>query len=192
VSDPDGAAYDAIVLAGGSARRLDGVDKPGLLIGGVSLLDRVLAAVDGADRTVVVGPARVTARPVEWVREDPPGSGPVAGLAAGVAKCAAPVVLTLAADLPWIAPAISRLTAAVSDLDVAVLVDGSGRRSLLTAAWRRASLVAALDRVDAPAGVAVRRLFDGAAVVEVADEGGWSEDCDTWEAIERARARMGA
>ncbi|WP_165840672.1 NTP transferase domain-containing protein, partial [Streptomyces scopuliridis] len=59
-------AYDAIVLAGGAAKRLGGADKPGVRVGGRSLLDRVLAACEGAARTVVVGGRRPTARPVRW------------------------------------------------------------------------------------------------------------------------------
>ncbi|MGW4109093.1 NTP transferase domain-containing protein, partial [Streptomyces sp. NPDC004976] len=39
-----GAGYDAVVLAGGAARRLGGADKPGVRVGGRALLDRVLAA----------------------------------------------------------------------------------------------------------------------------------------------------
>ncbi|MCW2606336.1 MAG: molybdopterin-guanine dinucleotide biosynthesis protein, partial [Frankiales bacterium] len=68
-------AYDAVVLAGGSGRRLGGVDKPGLLVDGTSLLDRVLGAVARAGTVVVVGPERPAARPVVWAREDPPGGG---------------------------------------------------------------------------------------------------------------------
>lgn len=48
-------AYDAIVLAGGAAKRLGGADKPGVLVGGRALLDRVLGACAGAGTTVVVG-----------------------------------------------------------------------------------------------------------------------------------------
>ncbi|WP_198601894.1 NTP transferase domain-containing protein, partial [Streptomyces sp. MH60] len=41
------AGYDAVVLAGGAARRLGGADKPGLRVGARALLDRVLAACAG-------------------------------------------------------------------------------------------------------------------------------------------------
>lgn len=47
-----------IVLAGGSARRLSGVDKPMLTVGGVSLLRRVIDALGAAREIVVVGPMR--------------------------------------------------------------------------------------------------------------------------------------
>ncbi|MYS05028.1 NTP transferase domain-containing protein, partial [Streptomyces sp. SID6041] len=33
--------HDAVVLAGGAARRLGGADKPGVRVGGRPLLDRV-------------------------------------------------------------------------------------------------------------------------------------------------------
>src|SRR3954451_21606618 len=89
--------YDAVVLAGGSGRRLGGVDKPALRVGSTSLLDRVLGAVPDASSVVVVGPSRATSRPVTWVREDPPGGGPVAALAAGLPLMTAPFVAVLAA-----------------------------------------------------------------------------------------------
>ncbi|WP_190199207.1 NTP transferase domain-containing protein, partial [Streptomyces djakartensis] len=45
------AAYDAIVLAGGAARRLGGADKPGVRVGGRALLDGVRAACARARTT---------------------------------------------------------------------------------------------------------------------------------------------
>ena len=66
--------FDVIVPAGGAASRLGGADKPGLDVGGRTLLDRVLDACTEARTTVVVGPARGTGRAgVRWTREDPPG-----------------------------------------------------------------------------------------------------------------------
>ncbi|MGV9756153.1 NTP transferase domain-containing protein, partial [Streptomyces tricolor] len=47
------APYDAVVLAGGAARRLGGADKPGLRVGGRALLDRVLAACGSWSRAVM-------------------------------------------------------------------------------------------------------------------------------------------
>ncbi|MEB8342804.1 DUF6457 domain-containing protein [Streptomyces endophyticus] len=101
-------AYDAIVLAGGGARRLGGADKPGVRVGGRALLDRVLHACGGARATVVVAEPRRTARPVVWAREEPPGGGPLAALEAGIRgleSAPAPVaesVLVLSADLPFL------------------------------------------------------------------------------------------
>lgn len=79
------ADYAAIVLAGGAGRRLGGVAKPLLQVGGRSMLDRVLDAVADANPRVVVGPDSLVVPPgVRRVSEQPPGGGPVAALAAGL------------------------------------------------------------------------------------------------------------
>lgn len=186
----DGVGYDAIVLAGGRARRLGGIDKPGLEIDGSSLLDRVVGAVAAADTVVCVGPSRPTGRQVIWCREAPAGGGPVAALAAGVQHVVAEVVVVLAADLPSIAPAVPVLVSALADAGAAVLVDGSGRANHLAAAWRRSALVTALAALGDPRDAPVRALFAGVDVVEIGDADGWGSDCDTWDDVERARQNV--
>jgi molybdopterin-guanine dinucleotide biosynthesis protein A len=184
--------FDAIILAGGAAARLGGADKPALEVGGASLLDHVITAVAGAGRIVVVGPTRPVALPVIWCREQPPGGGPVAALAAGVSHVQADVVLTLAADLPWIGPAVAPLLAALarSTRDCAALVDGRGRVNYLAAAWRRAELARALTALGEPGGAAMRTLVSTVTLLAVPDEGGWGLDCDTWDDIDGARRRL--
>jgi molybdopterin-guanine dinucleotide biosynthesis protein A len=184
------APYDAIVLAGGRGSRLGDVDKPGLPVAGVSLLDRVLAAVEDAERTIVVGPVRATARRVIWCRELPVGGGPVAAVAAGIAHTAAQTVLVLACDLPWIGGGVLPLRRAlVPPYAVAALSDRAGRVNHLAAAWDRAALVAALTRIDEVAGAAMRRLGSGVAMITVPDAGDWGADCDTPTDLALARAR---
>ncbi|WP_051942649.1 molybdenum cofactor guanylyltransferase [Streptacidiphilus rugosus] len=186
-------AYDAVILAGGAARRLDGVDKPGLLVGGVTLLDRVLAACGDARVTVVVGPERPTVRPVRWTREEPPGGGPAAALAAGLGLVTAEVVLLLAADLPFLDPAaVHHLLDTLRNepnIEAATLVDVEGRDQLLTAAYRTAPLRAALARVGPPDGARLRAVTGGLATRHLTDPRGVSVDCDTWEDVRLARAR---
>src|SRR5262245_47796209 len=102
------------------------------------MLDRVLAAVADADVAVVVGPAELAVPPgVARVSEEPPGGGPVAALAAGLAaidRATGPVgeaTALLAADLPFLTPgAIADLRAVLdkSTVDGAVFVDDEGRR----------------------------------------------------------------
>ncbi|RQX08089.1 molybdenum cofactor guanylyltransferase [Micromonospora inaquosa] len=94
--------YAAVVLAGGAARRMGGVDKPALPVGGQPMRDRVLAAVTDAVPRVLVGAADAVPAGVLVVREDPPGGGPVAAAAAGLALLDADtgMVALLAADLP--------------------------------------------------------------------------------------------
>jgi molybdopterin-guanine dinucleotide biosynthesis protein A len=182
--------YDAIVLAGGEGRRLGGAGKPQLRVAGASLLDRAVAAVPDAGTVVVVGPPQPVARTVVFSREEPPGGGPVAALAAGLPRTSADVLVVLAADLPWISPAVPLLLHALPDAGVALLVDAAGRANYLAAAWRRASLVDAFTALGDPAGAAMRALVAGVpGRVLVPDEGGWGRDCDTWDDLAVARSR---
>ena len=185
------AGYDAVVLAGGSARRLGGADKPGLPVGGTPMLDRVLAGCADAGLTVVVGPERPTARPVRWTREQPPGGGPVAAIAAALPQVTAGTVLLLAADLPFFdAATATRLCAAVTpEVAAAVLVDADGREQPLAAAYRTDALRAALELLPDPSGLPLRRLVGSLPTRQLPDLSGAAADCDTWEALAQARAR---
>jgi len=158
----------ALVLAGGGARRLGGADKPALLVGGTSLLDRVLAAVPDADPVVVVGPERPTARPVRWTREQPPGGGPVAGLAAGIGLLPAGDVALLAADLPFLdAATVQLLRDAAHGCDGALLVDDTGREQWLCGVWSTEAVRAVLAAVQ-PAGARLRAVLGALDAVRVA------------------------
>jgi molybdopterin-guanine dinucleotide biosynthesis protein A len=177
------ALPDVIVLAGGNAHRMGGIDKPSQQVGGVALLDHVLLATSSAARTVVVGPARSTARPVIWRREDPIGGGPVAALAAGLPAITADVVVLLAADLPF-------LTAACVDLlaSNAPAVMHDDRTQWLCGAWPTAALREALCGIDVDGA----RLGDVLGSLEPAlltwpgADLPWL-DCDTVEDLQRAR-----
>ncbi|MFI6736400.1 NTP transferase domain-containing protein [Nonomuraea sp. NPDC050451] len=108
-------AFDAVILAGGEARRLGGADKPGLTVGGRSLVEHVVTAVADARTTIVVGPERPIPG-VVFVREDPPRSGPVPALTAGLNEVTAPWVVLLAGDLPFItAPHVTALLNAATN-----------------------------------------------------------------------------
>ena len=159
--------YDAIVLTGGSGRRLGGVDKAALVVDEVRLLDRVLEALQDARRVVVVGPECDTARPVRWTREEPAGTGPMAAIAAGLEHVSAPVVAILAVDLPFVTcETVTRLVGAC-DRDGAVAVDDGGKEQPLLAAYRTESLRSAIDRAGDVKGVAVRAIVEGLDMSEV-------------------------
>ena len=184
--------YAAVVLAGGTGRRLGGIDKPGLLVGAFTLLDRALFATGSADPLVVVGPVRPTEREVRWCREEPPGGGPVAALAAGLVDLPADVdVVVLAADLAGIGPdTVTGLRFALArnpHVDGAILVDADGRRQWLTGVWRINALRTVLP-VE-PAGAALRAVLGGLSVVEVAARPGEAFDVDTPQDLDEARNR---
>jgi molybdopterin-guanine dinucleotide biosynthesis protein A len=172
--------FDAVVLAGGGSTRFGGVDKALLVLDGVSLLDRVLTATSAAASTVVVGPERGVCRPVDWTREDPPGGGPVAGIAAGLAVGRAPVVVLLSCDLPWIsADEITQLVDGVNEHDGFGLLDTDSREQWLAAAYRRTALVEAMKRIGDPQNKSVRRLFLGLDLAWSAPSRA-GDDVDSW------------
>ena len=119
---------DAIVLAGGRARRMDGADKPLLRFGGRPLVRIAVEAALAHCRTVtVVGPPLMSVPPARLVREDPPFGGPVAGLAAAMSADAAEWTLVLAADLPYAADAVTALLGAPRRDDGICARDAGGR-----------------------------------------------------------------
>jgi molybdopterin-guanine dinucleotide biosynthesis protein A len=183
--------FDVLVLAGGAGMRMGdprGTDKAGLDVGGLTLLDRVLSAVADAQRCVVVGPRRPTAWPVTFTIEEPAGSGPAAAIVHGLSLINASVVVVLAADMPFAATAVPKLIDALSSeqVDAAMLVDESGRRQPLLAAYRTDALRRCADGRDWR-GVSVRALTEGLTVVEVAAVGDEALDCDTPEQLIAAR-----
>jgi molybdopterin-guanine dinucleotide biosynthesis protein A len=182
-------SYDAVILAGGSARRLGGADKALLDVGGRTLLEGVLAAVAGAARVVVVGPPRPGIRGVTWCREDPPGAGPVAALAAALPHTASPYLCVLATDLPFVTPPlIQEMVAAGQGHDGALLVDQTGRDQLLCGVYARSAVarrLAGQPVVDR----AISALVEGWDLVRLPDEGGRAFDCDTWDDLAAARTR---
>jgi molybdopterin-guanine dinucleotide biosynthesis protein A len=195
--------YTAVILAGGAARRLGGVPKPLLPVGGRPMLDRVLAAVSDATVTVVVGPAGLAVPPgVLRASEEPPGGGPVAALAAGVAAIdretdrgtgrTGEVTAVLAADLPFLTPkALADLRTILdnSTVDGAVFVDDEGRRQTLCGVWRTATLRRRLAEVPEHHGAALRHFLADLDVREVTSgerPPPWY-DCDSQDDLDRAR-----
>jgi molybdopterin-guanine dinucleotide biosynthesis protein A len=204
--------HDAVVLAGGGARRLGGADKPALTVGGRSLLDRVLSACTDATTTVVVGPRRPTHRPVVWVREEPQGGGPLAALDAGLRSATQETVLVLSADLPFLRAETVRtlLTAAdhgdrhthsgqdTGPFEGALVNDG--RDQPLLAAYRTEPLRRELSLMRTEhgslTGLPLRLLLPELRLRRVSIAVGQGPttsdalDCDTWDDVAAARARI--
>jgi molybdopterin-guanine dinucleotide biosynthesis protein A len=180
------ADYAVIVLAGGRSRRMGGVDKCAQRLGDRSLLDHVIEAAD-SPHVVVVGPRRPTVRPVVWTRESPSGSGPVAGLQAGLDHVAADLAVVLAGDAPFVGSAVPRLVARARrrDVDAALLVDGTGQVQYLVGAYWADPLRAALQTEPRPSSM--RALVARLDVRTVAASGAEAFDCDTQQDLRQAR-----
>jgi molybdopterin-guanine dinucleotide biosynthesis protein A len=197
---------DAVILAGGHAARLGGMDKPGLVVGERSLVASVLSAAcaAGARRVVVVGPdragLRVASGELRMVREDPPGGGPVPALRRGLAEVTAARVFLLAADLPFLrAGHLGSLRAAAEARGTgAVLADETGQPQWLIGCW---PVPALRDAVGGYQGGSLRGLLGplepallgpapgrpGSARSARSAPPPWL-DCDTPEDVRLARA----
>lgn len=182
----------AIVLAGGRASRLGGVDKARVAVAGRPMIESVVGAARAvAGSVITVGPGGDT-------REDPPHSGPVAAITAGLAGLPGTVelVVVVACDLPDLDAATLRALLAalrrpaasttgageVSAPRAALAVDAAGHDQFLLAAWDRRALAARLAALEASGGVggrAVRALYDDEEVVRV-PVGDPARDVDTW------------
>ncbi len=194
---------------------MGGIDKPRLLVGGVSMLDRAIVAVRELDASsiIAVGPepacaqasrptsaaapttksTRATTTPVQWVREDPPFTGPAAAIVAALAVPAAhdpEWTFVLACDLPRVDAAVRQLLDDIvllpSDTDGACLSDASSRPQWLTGVYRTDALRrAAASVADQGRDQSVRSLFADLAIASVADRSGGADDIDTWEDFRR-------
>ena len=182
--------FDAVIVAGGQGSRMGGVSKADLSLHGRRLLDIVLDAAADARTRVVVGAVDVPDG-VLLTREDPPGTGPAAGLLAGLDAIAEPAVwtLALACDLPDAPAAVAQLLAAVDGApdaaDGLCLRDDGGELQHLAALYRTPALRAAFEAWGNPANRSVRGVM-GSLALQPIDRGSASvEDLDTPEQLER-------
>jgi molybdopterin-guanine dinucleotide biosynthesis protein A len=137
-----------ILLTGGTSRRL-GVDKATLLLDGIPLAQRAADALRARCPVLVeVGPGHSDLRAV---REEPPGSGPLAALVAGadaLVEADVDAVVLLACDLPNVGPALDALLVA-APAALVVPVDGSGRAQYTCARYGGELVARARDLVAA-------------------------------------------
>jgi molybdenum cofactor guanylyltransferase len=186
-------AISAIVLCGGTSRRMGGVDKTRAPLGATTVLDHLLDAMPPCSDIVCVGEQRPTTRAVSWRRESPPGAGPVAGIAAGLLAVDSSVCVVVGGDMPFAAAALPTLVDALNaqpGLDAVLAVDTGGRTQPLLAAYRSEVLRAALPRE--PSGARLMAVVDTLVTGTVAFEARITLDVDTPEALERARHTLGA
>jgi molybdopterin-guanine dinucleotide biosynthesis protein A len=179
---PGTSGFSAVVLAGGTAARLDGADKASIEHAGRTLLEWAIDALVDAAEVVVVGDPVPTTRPVTFTRENPRYGGPVAALLTGRdALLREPRTLgVLAVDMPRVtAYTFRRLHEAAVGHDGAFLADRDGRRQLAG--------VLDVGRLDAVRpdhqgqhGMALHRLLSGLDLATVGPEGEEGRDIDTW------------
>jgi molybdopterin-guanine dinucleotide biosynthesis protein A len=166
-----------IVLTGGASRRM-GLDKTVLPVEGFGCAERVARVLRCVvDPVVEVGPG-VTTLPA--VREDPPGTGPLAATCAGFARLCSMAgtalsVVLAAGDLPFLSDAAVRMLADWPTAGSVVPVV-EGRPQPLCARWS-ASALAEAGRALARGERSMHPLLSWRDV-EFVDESGWPGTVD--------------
>ena len=105
----------ALILAGGKATRLGGVDKRELVVEGRTIFERQVAVLaDRVAEIIVSSPKDIPG--YRTVRDAVEDGGPLAGIAAGLTAARTPWLLVIAGDMPFLTPAvIDRLVSHTSD-----------------------------------------------------------------------------
>jgi molybdopterin-guanine dinucleotide biosynthesis protein A len=161
--------WTAAILAGGRARRLGGVDKSALVVGGTSILDRQLAVLRGLTPHILIVASnehRYEDVGVPVVSDRIRGAGSIGGLYTALLDAPTEQIVVIACDMPFLtAPFLSRLAALGAGADAAMPRDGHGLHPTCAAWSRRAApyLRGHIDRgrlriLDALDGLEVREM----------------------------------
>jgi molybdopterin-guanine dinucleotide biosynthesis protein A len=158
----------AAILAGGRARRLGGVAKGLIEIGGRPIVARARDALAQLATEVLLiagDPTPYAALPgLTPVRDRSPGEGPLAGLEAALLATSAEALLVVGCDLPFLDPAVLRLIASHAPEAQAVVPRVAGRPQALHARYSRT----VLPEVEARLARGERRLLGLLQGIEVA------------------------
>ena len=146
-----------ILLTGGSSRRMR-TDKASVKLGNDTLLDFQLGQIPPGVPTIVVGEAVTTHPEVVFTREDPPGSGPVAAVSAGLALTRTSAVALLAVDAPFALPHLLRLHLGPNDTAL-IPQDLMGKPQYLAGIYHSTALQAALDELGDSTNTSMRELI---------------------------------
>jgi molybdopterin-guanine dinucleotide biosynthesis protein A len=115
--------FSGVVLAGGASRRM-GQDKAALVLGGETLLARVVRLLRAATPEVfVVGPAERTllVPGIPVVPDAQSGTGPLGAIATALAQATTDYVFVAACDMPFLRPGlVCYLADLASDFGVTV------------------------------------------------------------------------
>lgn len=175
----------AIVLGGGRSSRM-GTDKLALALEGEPLLARTCAAAAAvADRVIVAGHQR-PGLAVDFVAEDPPFGGPVAGIVAALGSIPDGDVVILAGDLANPRGVVELLATQTLGPDGVVLVDEQGWPQYLAGRYRLSSLRREASSHADVRDLSVRRFMSGLALATVPAPVRITADVDTPEQYAQA------
>jgi molybdopterin-guanine dinucleotide biosynthesis protein A len=179
----------AAILAGGRARRFDGVNKGTLVIGRTAIIDRQLETLRQVAREIfVVGreDPEWTTRGLPVVPDEIPGAGPLGGIYTAIVRSPRDRTLVVACDMPFLSGALLHRLAAVQDADVVIPRHAKGYEPLC-AIYSRACAEDIRDRLARGINEA-SRLPAGVRVTELdIDEGTFFVNVNTPHDYERAK-----
>ncbi len=145
----------AAVIAGGAGRRM-GADKRTILVDGIPLLSRAVAAVSQIAGEVLVATTRGRPLPIELpnvriVYDRVDGGGPLAGIESALGGASHELVLVVAGDMPWLNERLLQLlidrALAEAEAEAVGIASARGIEPLL-AVYRRTALAAVTGLVD--------------------------------------------
>lgn len=165
------SSVSALILAGGKATRLGGIDKREIVVEGRTIFERQCEVLAGMP-LLVSSPREIAG--VTTLRDAVPDGGPLAGIAAGLAAARSEWLLVLAGDMPHMTRAvIDRLRARLADDIDAVGVRLAGMPEPLVCVLRvSVYLPIVQDHLARGMLKASRLLAEGARVA-------WLDETDT-------------
>jgi molybdopterin-guanine dinucleotide biosynthesis protein A len=131
----------ALILAGGKATRLGGVDKRELVVGGRTIFERQVEALRPCVAEIIVSSPRLIAG-YRTVADPVADVGPLAGIAAGLAAATTPWLFVIAGDMPGVHRAFIELVLSRGDAESDAVGIRIGRlpeplcTALRVAVWR--------------------------------------------------------
>lgn len=160
----------AAIIAGGRGRRLGGVDKSDLVIGGRCIIERQLAVLGQVAPHVLVvtdDHHRFRASGLRVCGDRLPGAGPLGGLHTALTRSPGPRTLVVAGDLPFLSAAFLRHLAARAPHADAVVPRNAAGLQPLCAVYDRDCAETIRARIETGG----RRLVDLACWLRVTEVG---------------------
>lgn len=170
---PDRPEITAIVLAGGRATRMGGVDKGLVNLAGEPMVAHVLRALLPQVDRVLINANRSLGEYASFGWPVVPDLetgflGPLAGLAAGLRAASTPLALTVPCDSPLLAPdLVARLYSALEREDADLSVPHDGERLQPVFALVKRTLLGSLTAYLEGGGRKIDRWFEQQRVVRV-------------------------
>jgi molybdopterin-guanine dinucleotide biosynthesis protein A len=147
---PRSVSRSALIFAGGRATRLGGVNKALLDVGGVSIVERILAALGPLvdERVLLANDATLADQPdVRLIFDPSPHAGVLPALAAGLAAAEGELCLGVACDMPFVSRRLFEHMLELQlhdDVDV-VIPRSAGFLEPMHAVYRRRPTLAAIN-----------------------------------------------